>query len=329
MNHFSHKIFLLLFCIPASAGVAGWLFARGIWAPGMLCLIGTFISAIILLGLIGKLKNILSTFLLALEAADTTISFKIKGDRELEKISETMDNIAGKYGSAIRDLKTKKLYYDRILRVMTHEIRNDLSPIISLSGEMAENPSNFSSEEMGEALGLIYSQSLDLKRFLDSYYELTHIPEPVIRKVNINSFMKELSAKHAVSDIARSLPENTLRFISPVEMEAYFDPALVSRALGNLIRNALEAVTDNGNPKVVVTASVSNDDLFFTIKDNGTGFSETADANLFLPFFSTKQGGSGIGLFLSRQIARLHKGDISIATLPGKGTTITMTLGHH
>lgn len=329
MNHFSYKIYLLLFCMAASSLAGGWLFAKGLWAQGCLCLICGGIAVIILLILIGNLKNILPTFLTALEAGDSTLSIKIKGDRQLERTSEAMDRIAGIYGSAIHDIKTRKLFYDRILRVMTHEIRNDLSPIISLSGEMAGNPEKFTPEEMADALGLILSQSLDLKRFLDSYYELTHIPEPAMRKVNVNSFMMDLRAKHTMSDIALKLPKDTLKFITPVELEAEFDPALVARALGNLIRNALEAVAGKEMPKVEVTASVSDDELFFTIKDNGTGFSRDADANLFLPFYSTKSGGSGIGLYLSRQIARLHKGELSITSQPGKGTTVTMTLGHH
>lgn len=306
---------------------AGYYMGHELWPQALLIIIVTLIPVFIFLSLIGKLKGILSTFLQSLEAGDTSLSFEIKGDPGLLAMSKAMDRIAGVYRSALMETRTRKMYYDRILRVITHEIRNDLSPIISLSKEMSQSPSSFTESEMSEAMGIIAFQSHELKRFLDSYYELTHIPEPVIEEVDINEFMTSLISLYEATAKSKGLPAGTLKYVTPMDMKAQFDPNLLSRALGNIIRNALEAVARVESPEVMVGVSISEDVPFFRVSDNGPGLSEKAKENLFTPFFSTKEGGSGIGLSLSRQIARLHKGDITVTSNSDRGTTVTISLG--
>lgn len=327
MNYFTVKILATLVLIVGGAMGAGYFIGDGMWPQALLIIIVTLIPIFILLSLIDKLKGIVSTFLQSIEAGDTSLSFEIKGDPGLLAMSQAMDRIAGVYRSALMETRTRKMYYDRILRVITHEIRNDLSPIISLSKEMSQSPSSFTQNEMSEAMGIIAFQSHELKRFLDSYYELTHIPEPVIENVDINGFMKSLISINETTAKSKGLPAGTLKYVTPIDMQAQFDPNLLSRALGNIIRNALDAVVGVESPEVMVSASVSEGVPFFTISDNGPGLSEKAKENLFTPFFSTKEGGSGIGLSLSRQIVRLHKGDINVTSNPDRGTTVTISLG--
>lgn len=307
--------------------VVGYFIAQGMWPQAILTIIVTLIPIFCLLSLISKLKEISSTFLQSIEAGDTSFSFEIKGDPALSSMSQTMDRIAGVYRTALKETRTRKMYYDRILRVITHEIRNDLSPIISLSKEISQSPHSFTDSEIVEAMGVIAFQSHELKRFLDSYYELTHIPEPKIEDVDINEFMTSLITLHEATAKNKGLPSGTLKYMTPIDMHAQFDPNLISRALGNIIRNALDAVTGVESPEVMVSASVSEGIPFFIVSDNGPGLSEKALDNLFTPFFSTKNGGSGIGLSLSRQIVSLHKGDIKIASKSGHGTTVTISLG--
>ena len=227
MNYFSLKIHLLLAGLLTAAAAGGWLAAKGMLPQSVFLFLIAGIFIIVIINLISKLKTLGATLLLAIEAGDTSISFKAKGDRQLTKMAEAMLRISSLYASAVKHLQTKKFYYDRILRVMTHEIRNDLSPIISLAKDLSENTEEFSPSEIKESFELIYSQSTELKRFLDSYYELTHIPEPMIRTVNIHDFLSGLIAKLEVYVHDRGLPSGSLTFISPKNLEADFDPALI------------------------------------------------------------------------------------------------------
>lgn len=327
MNFFSAKLYILLGITILAALGAGWCAATGMMARGCLLLTAGIVSAAAAISLTDKLKALIHTFLLSLEAEDSTMSFDIKGDRDMATITHVMNRITDLYGRTMLDLTTRKIYFDRVLRVMTHEIRNDLTPVITLSSEMTKNPDCYSRDDMAEALSIISSQSTCLKKFLDSYYELTHIPAPAITRVNVHDFLTGLVESQRAAARALGVPDSMLRMVVSTELVGCFDPDLTARALDNVIRNALESVSHIETPEVVVTASMSDNQILFTVMDNGPGFTTEATENMFMPFYSTKPGGSGIGLFVSRQIARLHKGDLTVRSMPGRRTIVTLLLG--
>lgn len=108
-------------------------------------------------------------------------------------------------------------------------------------------------------------------------------------------------------------------------MKIDIDADLMTQAVMNILRNALDAVAEVDNPKIDISVSISDGIPFISITDNGPGIPDAMKPNLFQPFFSTKPGGSGIGLSLSRQIARLHGGDLTLTSIPQHGTGVIIS----
>ena len=104
------------------------------------------------------------------------------------------------------------------------------------------------------------------------------------------------------------------------------DPALMNQVMLNLLRNALDAVASTPNPRVEVVISVSDTHPYLTVSDNGEGIPEKVMDNLFQPFYTSKPGGSGVGLSICRQIVRRHGGELTIRSRVGKGTDAVITL---
>ena len=310
MIHFRLNLFLAIAAIAGCSACAAWQFTKGGYAPALLWLIGAFCAVLWLLHTVRIPVNALSSFLSSLEARDTTLRMPPSDDPQLTRMAGDMNRIAATYGRATHDREVRKLYYDRILRVITHEIRNSIAPVIALSTEFADHPDRYGSSDTAEVMTMIRDQSRDIKRFLDSYYELTHLPRPEKAPVDVGELLlrvRRLAASHA-KQMGFDPGEIALRATAGLAFEA--DSPLLERALTNLIRNAIEAVASAPDPKIAVTATRSGGYVVFRVADNGPGLPEVVAANLFQPFLTTKEGGSGIGLCISAQIARLHGGDI-------------------
>ena len=130
----------------------------------------------------------------------------------------------------------------------------------------------------------------------------------------------------ALTASSLGLPEGVITYYVANDMVASVDPDLFRQAMINLLRNALEAVKDRDNPKVEVMVTCSDNHPFITLSDNGCGIPPDMMENLFQPFFTTKPGGSGIGLYLSRQIIRMHGGDIELMSSSPWGTSFSISL---
>ena len=155
---------------------------------------------------------------------------------------------------------------------------------------------------------------------MDSYHRLTHLPEPERTEVPITSLfrkMERLLCAEAGSD--------RIRFSSAEALTVHADQNLIVLALINLIRNALQAIEGQADAIVSVEALEADGRVYITITDNGPGISPELLSAIFTPFFSTKSGGSGIGLSISHRIMRLHVGDLTVDSLPGVRTEFRMT----
>ena len=124
-------------------------------------------------------------FLLSLRSKDYMIRMPYTNDNSLMGMYDDMNQIIARNRENEQLIETKKLYYDRMLRIMTHEIRNTVTPIITLSQHYIENYEKYSDNDIKEGISIINSQSKDIKKFLDSYRELTHIPPPQNQKIFI------------------------------------------------------------------------------------------------------------------------------------------------
>jgi two-component system nitrogen regulation sensor histidine kinase NtrY len=227
--------------------------------------------------------------------------------------------------------------WQKLIRVLTHEIMNSVTPIASLASTINEliqestKSLDFEKEaeasenlnDISQALQTIQKRSKGLLHFVDAYRNIT-----LIHKPNFSIFsIKELFAR--IEKLMRTnIAEKAVEFkmnIDPESLELTADPELIEQVLINLMLNALQAVKGRKKPKIELNASLdSNGKIIIRIIDNGRGIPKENLEKIFIPFFSTKEGGSGIGLSLSRQIMRLHKGSISVHSEPHERTVFNL-----
>ena len=199
--------------------------------------------------------------------------------------------------------------WQRILRVLSHELNNSLAPIRSIAGSLA---SILSREPLPEGwqddaqhgLEVIGERSAGLARFLQTYSQLARLPQPVAAPMSVGDTVRRVAGLE--TRIAVSVdpgPEVTIRA----------DRDQIEQLLINLVRNGVDAVFENGG-SVTLSWSVTHDSVEISITDDGPGIGGAT--NLFVPFFTTKSGGSGIGLTLARQIAEAHDGTLTLTNRP-------------
>ena len=326
MRHFRLNIMLLLVAVVVATAVAAMLLVKGMWAQGVLIMLLTVVALFGIWHLQTRLIRTMSGFVSSLELNDTTMRIDTGGDGELRRMSDAMNRISELYRRNLQELETRKLYYDRILRIMTHEMRNGITPLVAMTADMMEHPESYPRETIKEIARLMNGQVEGIRRFLDSYYTLTHLPEPEITTVKARDYFRNLRLMTEAELQNRGLASNTVQYVVPEDMMLSIDPALMNQVMLNLLRNALDAVATRPNPRVEVVISVSDTHPYLTVRDNGEGISEKVMENLFQPFYTTKEGGSGVGLSICRQIVRRHGGELTIRSRVGKGTDAVITL---
>ena len=199
----------------------------------------------------------------------------------------------------------ERIAWQRLLRVLGHELNNSLAPIKSVAGSLGalvahnEQPPDWR-DDMQRGLEVISARADSLARFIESYSKLARLPQPRFELVNLSELVGRVVA------LETRMPINV---VSGPDLVVHGDSAQLEQLLINLVRNAVDASLETGG-QVEIGWAPTNGQLEVFVKDEGLGLANTA--NLFVPFFTTKAEGTGIGLVLSRQIAEAHGGTLTL-----------------
>ncbi len=221
--------------------------------------------------------------------------------------------------------------WQNLVRVLTHEIMNSVTPISSLAGiveddlkkridHQSELPLKKEElEDMYLSLQTISKRSEGLIRFVKEFRNLTHIPKPKLAQVPVKELLDEMAMLHK-----KELADHAIVIslaVSPTNLILLADKTMIEQVLINLIKNAIQSFEDQPHKLIELRAyQGEKENVVISVKDNGAGIDVEALEKIFIPFFSTKKTGSGIGLSLSKQIMRQHEGNITVKSKLGEGT---------
>jgi len=237
---------------------------------------------------------------------------------------------------AIQDIKTeletKELEsWIKLIRVLTHEIMNSVAPITSLSQTILEYFKGLDGQMPSEkiigntikGLEIINERGAGLIGFVETYRKLTRIPQPDKKPVSVAHLLENTVT------LIQSEPANEhihiLWEVKPMDLEIVADKKQVAQVLINLLKNSVEALKNQAGGKILLKAEINKSGrILISVTDNGPGIAEDLMDKIFIPFFTTKENGSGIGLSLSRQIMQMHGGSLKLVSIPGKSTSATL-----
>jgi nitrogen fixation/metabolism regulation signal transduction histidine kinase len=224
--------------------------------------------------------------------------------------------------------------WQKLIKVLTHEIVNSVSPIKLVSSTLMKSVETREGLKSGkqltaeniknihEGLNAIYNRSIGLSKFVDDYKTITDIPKPNFETVRVEDFIQNIIVllKEGIIKSNIDLVVN----IDPKDQVLVIDKKMMEQVIINLIKNAVHSLTDRINPQIKINGYEERGRYLMSIEDNGCGIPFNTLDYIFMPFFTTKKGGSGIGLTLSRQIMKAHDGLMSVVSKEEEGTTTTM-----
>lgn len=212
--------------------------------------------------------------------------------------------------------------WQKLIRVLTHEIMNSMTPVLSLTtaiqemvseGDEPKEISNISQEQVNDihrSIKAIENRGTGLLNFVNAYRDYTRLPELNLEQTDLNDLIKELITlvktdfDQSGIELSYESKENDCKIL--------IDPKLISQVVINLLKNAKEALSETNQPKVSIVLAKDEFTFSLMISDNGVGIPEELREDIFVPFFTTKKQGTGIGLSLSRQIIKAHGGDLRL-----------------
>lgn len=255
-----------------------------------------------------------------------------KGDN-IQELAVTVTEYSTRQGAELRLVNLKNIHavleenemeaWQKLIRVLTHEIMNSIAPIISLSETLSERAVQNGMNEkdysiMLQGMQTIHRRSKGLLGFVENYRKLSRLSAPVLAPVNIDELL---------SDMKKLFPgEKYIYKIENPEVTLMLDRSQIEQVLINLLKNAGEACTEQSSPEVIIAThyDLEKQIFFLAVSDNGSGILPEVLDKIFVPFFTTKPTGSGIGLSLCKQIMNLHGGSISATSEMGQGSCFTL-----
>lgn len=241
--------------------------------------------------------------------------------------NRSMEGMVEELSEAMKNFRTRVLErnemeaWQKLIRVLTHEIMNSITPIISLSETLSEREMTEKNYPvMRQGMQTIHRRSKGLLEFVENYRKLTRLPAPLRRPVSVSELLQ---------DLQKLFPEEYIRIEMPeTDRTLQIDRTQIEQVLINLIKNAKEACSKQEHPLIEVkVVPVFSWQCLITVSDNGGGILPDVQDKIFVPFFTTKPSGSGIGLSLCKQIMNRHGGNITVKSTVGQGSCFTLQFG--
>jgi len=225
--------------------------------------------------------------------------------------------------------------WQNLTRVLRHEIMNSITPISSLTStlreildhELVKKGNDYElkaegAEDLRDGLETIENRSKGLIKFIDAYREYTSLPQPKLKTVRVKELIEKVTQL-----LKPEFKKKNVQIFSHYDSEyltVQADEEMIEQVLINLIKNAIEAADHTEHAKIEINGTYTENAVIITITDNGPGIIPEAIDRIFVPFFTTKKTGSGIGLALSRQIMQMHNGSLTVVSEPDVKTTFTL-----
>ena len=209
----------------------------------------------------------------------------------------------------------------RLIRVQAHEIRNSMAPIAAITESLISTSKN---DTIKEGVNIILDRSRHLTKFVDSYRQLTHLPDPEKSRINISELIDRV--RILLSDQPNFKDVKFKQVSGDASIYCNADPNQLTQVLINLLRNAYEALQSQASPELSIKLEQNKGTITIRIIDNGPGIPSDQLEEIFIPFFTTKPTGTGVGLSLSKQIIRKHGGELTVQSKQEKGSTFTIEL---
>lgn len=310
-----HKLFLKVAAIVLLSLTGAWLFLSDLYFSSLLMLLGVIGFSISIYYDRKKLIERMEHMIGIIKNTDFATYFRTSNlNDDLDKLMVEMNDALEMFRERTHDSMVEEAEaaaWQKLISVLTHEIMNSIAPIISLSETLAEREMDKEEESeeykiMKQAMEAIHRRSVGLLSFVENYRKLTRLPQPVMQPIALKSLLKSLQQLTSSYGIAFSFN------VYPEQLILNADKGMVEQLLLNLLKNAKEACEGIENTAISVMAEKVGNSIKISVSDNGQGIVPEARDKIFIPFYSTKAKGSGIGLSLCKQIVLRHGGKISL-----------------
>jgi signal transduction histidine kinase len=335
-------LFVLLIVFTLGLGLAGIISRRAI-------ILGT-ITILIAFGLIGRLVYYLNSynrkmkfFFDSIEDDESMLYFpENSGSKEQRYLYASFNRVYTLMSEHKKIEFERKLHqkeyesWEKLMRVLTHEIMNSITPIVSLSetllsyfqikhvSKSTKDITELTIEKTIRGLETIKSQGQNLIYFTESYRQYSGLKQPEFKYFSLTDLIENIQMLYQ-----EILQQQQIRFSTDFfqpQIQIYADENMLSQVLINLLKNSIQALTEQSEREIHIKVYIQEMILFIKITDNGSGIPSNLLEDIFIPFFTTKKDGTGIGLSLSRQIIRMHGGELSVKSQPFHETSFIISL---
>lgn len=335
-------LFVLLIVFTLGLGLVGIISRKAI-------ILGT-ITILIAFGLIGRLVYYLNSynrkmkfFFDSIEDNESMLYFPENiGSKEQRYLYASFNRVYTLMSEHKKIEFERKLHqkeyesWEKLMRVLTHEIMNSITPIVSLSetllsyfqikhvSKSTKDITELTIEKTIRGLETIKSQGQNLIYFTESYRQYSGLKQPEFKYFSLTDLIENIQILYQ-----EILQQQQIRFSTDFfqpQIQIYADENMLSQVLINLFKNSIQALTEQSEREIHIKVYIQEMILFIKITDNGSGIPSNLLEDIFIPFFTTKKDGTGIGLSLSRQIIRMHGGELSVKSQPFHETSFTISL---